>query len=112
MLNGYIGCLGGNLPCCIWVECVKGWVGPWQSHHDCSGCEVDGAMLILRECELIIVFSAAVIIDRFLLLVIIIVDTGHCQLTQLGVLAHSIGTHGKVFHGAAANEFQVVMDSS
>ena len=83
----------------------------WQSHHDCSGCAVDGAMLILIECELVIIFSAIVSITRFLLLVVVIIDASQCWLTQVKVPAHGIGAHGKVFHTAAANESQVVMAS-
>ena len=96
---------------------MKGWVGPGmntkveqQSHHDCLGCEVNGVTLILIECELIIIFSTIVIIDRFLLL-FIIVNAGWYHLTQLGVLVCGIGAHGKVFHAVAANKSQVVMVS-
>ena len=74
----------------------------WQSHHNYSGLKVNGAMLILIECKLVIIFSAIVIIIRFLLPVVIIIDTGQHWLTQLGVLAHDISAHGKVFHTVAA----------
>ena len=84
----------------------------WKSDYDCLGCEVNEVMLILIECELITIFSTVVIVDRFLLPVVIIVNTSWYQLTQLGVPAHGTGTHGKVFYAAAANESQVVMASS
>ena len=33
----------------------------WKSHHDCSGCEIDAAALILVECELVIFFAIVII---------------------------------------------------
>ena len=69
----------------------------WQMHHNCSGCEFDGAALILTECILFVIFSAIIIITWFFLtVIIIIIMTGaglHCwecwHMASVLVVLHS-----------------------